>query len=72
MLDEMLAKTNERVWKIMQFEVPDIVLEERICGRWVHKDSGRSYHIKYLYIPPHQPRVKYLYTAPYQPMVKYL
>lgn len=47
MLDDMLAKTNERVWKIMQFEVPDIVLEERICGRWVHKDSGRSYHIKY-------------------------
>merc|ERR1711937_810566 len=28
-------------------EVPDEVLTERICGRWVHKASGRSYHIKF-------------------------
>ena len=27
--------------------MPDEVLTERICGRWVHKASGRSYHIKY-------------------------
>jgi len=23
------------------------VLEERICGRWMHKASGRSYHVKF-------------------------
>ena len=23
------------------------MLEERICGRWVHKSSGRSYHVKF-------------------------
>merc|ERR1712070_552905 len=23
------------------------VLEERICGRWIHKASGRSYHVKF-------------------------
>ena len=23
------------------------VLTERICGRWVHKASGRSYHAKF-------------------------
>lgn len=23
------------------------VLVERICGRWVHKESGRSYHSKF-------------------------
>jgi hypothetical protein len=28
-------------------QVPDEVLTERICGRWVHKGSGRSYHVKY-------------------------
>merc|ERR1711862_412163 len=25
----------------------DAVLEERICGRWIHKKSGRSYHVKF-------------------------
>ena len=25
--------------------MPDDVLEARICGRWVHKASGRSYHV---------------------------
>ena len=28
-------------------QVPDEVLTERICGRWVHKASGRSHHVKY-------------------------
>eukprot|EP00960_Hanusia_phi_P003907 114901-Hanusia_phi.AAC.2 len=28
-------------------QVPDSVLEERICGRWIHKTSGRSYHVKF-------------------------
>ena len=23
------------------------ILEERICGRWIHKKSGRSYHVKF-------------------------
>merc|ERR1712054_104975 len=23
------------------------ILEERICGRWIHKASGRSYHVKF-------------------------
>ena len=31
----------------MALEVPDEVLTERICGRWVHKASGRSYHAKF-------------------------
>ena len=86
MLDAMLAKSKEKIWKIVQFEVrfvswlqparrtlavscvthgaprndphrgsgvgacaqvPFGVLEERICGRWVHKASGRSYHSKF-------------------------
>ena len=31
----------------MAVQVPDAVLEERICGRWIHKKSGRSYHVKF-------------------------
>lgn len=33
--------------RVVELEVPDAVLEERICGRWIHKKSGRSYHVKY-------------------------
>lgn len=46
-LDEMLAKEGASVTKVIELQVPDSVLEERICGRWIHKSSGRSYHVKY-------------------------
>lgn len=46
-LDAMLAKEGAFVSKVIELQVPDEVLEERICGRWIHKNSGRSYHIKY-------------------------
>eukprot|EP00928_Gymnodinium_smaydae_P037091 TRINITY_DN2580_c0_g2_i1.p1 TRINITY_DN2580_c0_g2~~TRINITY_DN2580_c0_g2_i1.p1 ORF type:complete len:555 (+),score=107.34 TRINITY_DN2580_c0_g2_i1:58-1722(+) len=44
MLDEMLTVSNEKVRFVVALEVPDKVLTERICGRWIHKSSGRSYH----------------------------
>ena len=47
MLDSMLAEQGEKVTYVVALEVPDEVLTERICGRWVHKESGRSYHIKF-------------------------
>ena len=47
MLDEMLAEKNERVKHVVALNVPDDVLTERICGRWIHKASGRSYHVKF-------------------------
>eukprot|EP00971_Amphidinium_carterae_P232359 4610805-Amphidinium_carterae.1 len=43
-LDDMLAEKGERVSLILAFEVDSQVLEERICGRWMDKKSGRSYH----------------------------
>eukprot|EP00574_Skeletonema_japonicum_P007955 CAMPEP_0201738906 /NCGR_PEP_ID=MMETSP0593-20130828/45495_1 /ASSEMBLY_ACC=CAM_ASM_000672 /TAXON_ID=267983 /ORGANISM="Skeletonema japonicum, Strain CCMP2506" /LENGTH=493 /DNA_ID=CAMNT_0048233137 /DNA_START=31 /DNA_END=1512 /DNA_ORIENTATION=+ len=46
-LDTMLAEEGARVTKVVELQVPDEVLEERICGRWIHKKSGRSYHVKY-------------------------
>jgi adenylate kinase len=47
-LDEMLAKSEGGcVTKVLELQVPDEVLEERICGRWIHKTSGRSYHVKF-------------------------
>ena len=47
MLDAMLEGTGDAVSLVLALEVPDEVLTERICGRWVHKASGRSYHIKF-------------------------
>jgi guanylate kinase len=35
MLDAMLAKMSQSVTSIVALEVPDEVLTERICGRWV-------------------------------------
>ena len=46
-LDAMLAQEGAVVTKVIELQVPDSVLEERICGRWIHKNSGRSYHVKY-------------------------
>ena len=49
-LDKMLAKTGDSVNLVMALEVPDSILEERICGRWIHKKSGASYHV--IHKPP--------------------
>lgn len=46
-LDKMLSAEGACVTKVVELEVPDAVLEERITGRWVDKASGRSYHVKY-------------------------
>jgi adenylate kinase len=46
-LDAMLTEEGAVVTKVIELQVPDSVLEERICGRWIHKSSGRSYHVKY-------------------------
>ena len=47
MLDSMLEDGGSCVSLVLALEVPDEVLTERICGRWIHKASGRSYHVKY-------------------------
>lgn len=46
-LDCMLETQNCCVTKLLALHVPDEVLEDRICGRWIHEKSGRSYHVKY-------------------------
>ena len=49
-LDAVLSESGERVNSVVSLQVPDQVLEDRICGRWIHKSSGRSYHV--LNAPP--------------------
>lgn len=45
MLDGMLAAMGDKVTHVVSLEVPEALLEERICGRWIHKATGRSYHV---------------------------
>eukprot|EP00456_Euglypha_rotunda_P048816 TRINITY_DN3912_c0_g1_i5.p1 TRINITY_DN3912_c0_g1~~TRINITY_DN3912_c0_g1_i5.p1 ORF type:complete len:187 (-),score=29.30 TRINITY_DN3912_c0_g1_i5:12-488(-) len=46
-LDDLLASRKEQVSAVVEFNVPDQVLVERIEGRLIHKASGRSYHTKF-------------------------
>eukprot|EP01025_Chloroclados_australasicus_P060619 TRINITY_DN7797_c0_g1_i2.p1 TRINITY_DN7797_c0_g1~~TRINITY_DN7797_c0_g1_i2.p1 ORF type:complete len:193 (+),score=25.85 TRINITY_DN7797_c0_g1_i2:40-579(+) len=54
-LDEMLSTKGVGIDKVLNFEVPDGVLVERVTGRLVHPASGRSYHEKFA--PPKVPGV---------------
>lgn len=44
-LDAMLGAMADQVNCVLELRVPDSSLKERICGRWTHKASGRSYHV---------------------------
>eukprot|EP00441_Pelagodinium_beii_P031379 CAMPEP_0197635322 /NCGR_PEP_ID=MMETSP1338-20131121/11166_1 /TAXON_ID=43686 ORGANISM="Pelagodinium beii, Strain RCC1491" /NCGR_SAMPLE_ID=MMETSP1338 /ASSEMBLY_ACC=CAM_ASM_000754 /LENGTH=297 /DNA_ID=CAMNT_0043207343 /DNA_START=8 /DNA_END=901 /DNA_ORIENTATION=+ len=46
-LDKMLIQTGDRVDALIEFNIPEKILEERVCGLWLHKASGRSYHVKF-------------------------
>ena len=50
-LDGLLGAN--KLTSVIDFTIADKVVSERISGRWVHKASGRSYHIKFA--PPKTP-----------------
>eukprot|EP00892_Ulva_mutabilis_P001065 jgi/Ulvmu1/1095/UM106_0011.1 len=54
-LDEMLAGRGVAIDRVLNFQVPDSLLVERVTGRLVHPASGRSYHEKFA--PPRVPGV---------------
>ena len=46
-LDEMLEKRGEQINKVMNFDIDESILDERITGHWMHPSNGRSYHTKF-------------------------
>ena len=46
-LEEMLSSKGQTIDRVLDFEVPDQLLVDRITGRWVHPASGRSYHERF-------------------------
>jgi len=47
MLDDILATQGGKIQSVVNFEIADETLVERITGRRVHPASGRSYHVKF-------------------------
>lgn len=47
MLGEMMKESGHSIDRVLELQVPDASLIERICGRRVHMASGRSYHVKF-------------------------
>ncbi|CAK0784214.1 hypothetical protein CVIRNUC_007418 [Coccomyxa viridis] len=52
-LDELLKKRGIAIDRVLNFDVPDSTLVERVTGRLIHPASGRSYHDKFA--PPKVP-----------------
>eukprot|EP01006_Ploeotia_vitrea_P051571 TRINITY_DN67579_c2_g6_i1.p2 TRINITY_DN67579_c2_g6~~TRINITY_DN67579_c2_g6_i1.p2 ORF type:complete len:247 (-),score=144.66 TRINITY_DN67579_c2_g6_i1:79-819(-) len=52
-LDEMLKEEDAKIDAVVQFDVQEKTLFDRILGRLVHPGSGRSYHA--IFNPPKKP-----------------
>jgi len=52
-LEAMLEKRQEPLDCVIEFNIDDGLLFRRICGRWFHLKSGRSYHEEFY--PPKVP-----------------
>ena len=40
----MLEQVGQKLDRVVEFTIPDSVLEKRIAGRLLHPASGRTYH----------------------------
>ncbi|GBF96883.1 adenylate kinase [Raphidocelis subcapitata] len=54
-LDQMLSERGKKIDAVLNFEVPDSLLVDRVTGRLIHPASGRSYHERFA--PPKVPGV---------------
>lgn len=64
-LDLMLESRKEPLDAVVEFSIDDNLLVSRICGRWFHLASGRSYHEEF-----HPPRVPGKDDITGEPLVK--
>ena len=46
-LDDLLEKRETKLHSVVEFCIDDNLLVSRICGRLIHKPSGRSYHVEF-------------------------
>ena len=46
-LDHMLESEGKKIDRVVELDIPDDLLIERIVGRRIHLNSGRSYHVRF-------------------------
>ena len=46
-LDEMLEQKGAQITRVFDFACNDDILTRRVCGRRIHKPSGRTYHVDF-------------------------
>jgi len=46
-LDDMFVSNGTKLDKVIELDIDDSLLIERLEGRRIHEPSGRSYHVKY-------------------------
>jgi adenylate kinase len=54
-LEDCLAELDGRIGSVILIDVPDEVLMERLCGRWMCRAQGHIYHEKHN--PPQKPGI---------------
>ncbi|KAH3898441.1 adenylate kinase 2, mitochondrial-like [Dreissena polymorpha] len=54
-LDSLLETRKTKLHSVIEFAIDDSLLVSRICGRLIHKASGRSYHVEFN--PPKKPMI---------------
>ena len=52
LLDQMLAELGVGIDRVIEFQVDNETVVQRICGRRIHQSSGRTYHV--VFNPPKQ------------------
>mmetsp|Transcript_8327 Transcript_8327/g.11188 ORF Transcript_8327/g.11188 Transcript_8327/m.11188 type:complete len:171 (-) Transcript_8327:102-614(-) len=52
-LNDLLERKGRPLTRVYCLECSDAVLTRRVCGRRIHKPSGRTYHVDFL--PPKAP-----------------
>ncbi len=52
---EALAQAGVQVEKVIEIEVPDEMIVQRLSGRWIHPTSGRVYHS--IFSPPNRAKI---------------
>lgn len=46
-LDNLLTSEGSQIDRVVEFQIGDELLTERVVGRRIHKSSGRTYHVKF-------------------------
>lgn len=64
-LDDLLEKREQKLDAVVEFLIEDELLVKRICGRMIHKPSGRSYHEEF-----HPPKVPMTDDVTGEPLIK--